>query len=104
MPATAKTPAVKDSAVKDSVSVAKSEIGKLPIEFEWKGHHYTVPAMEDWPYEAQEAMESQFMARMVRAVLKPRDMIKFMETEPKTKDLAEFVEALFRASGVDLGE
>lgn len=71
-----------------------------PIEFEWRGTKYTVPATNQWPYEALEAFEEGKLSGFLRALLGEEQHDAFKATKPLVSDMTDFIEQMQKALGI----
>lgn len=78
----------------------EAEALEIRVAFEWRGEKFTVLPSSEWPYEAIEAFEDGQIARFLRAILGEEEHNHFKSLHPKATDVAEFVEAMQSALGI----
>jgi len=70
------------------------------VSFSFKGETYTIPAANEWPYEALVAFEEGKIASLIGQLLGEEQHATFRATKPRLGDVNEFVVELQKAAGI----
>jgi hypothetical protein len=89
------------SAIQKKSAPEKEADKNAPIEFEFDGEKYTIPAVRNWPLKVARAQEAGRAVESIETLLGKDQMERFESKDRTMGDLEDLLEAAFAAVNLD---
>lgn len=79
----------------------QAEAADQPVTTTWRDRQWTVPAVNDWPWDVLEAIDDEKFSLALRGLLTEADYDAFKALKPTVKDGGSLLEALVKEAGME---